>query len=539
LKLVEILRDALRSRESPVVLVETQSPFTALASLAVAGSGVPVYLWDPLDRLLVMRTDREGNITWEEVGGDSLLSALPVSRVLQLLLSSDGPAVVVRSYVTEEVEARELERLAKTLLTRVEPFEKGSKLVILMSDLYLFRESVAKLCITVQHLPPDEDEIREIFRMAGIEAGHELVAAVKGLTEDKITAILARAGGKADHRYFFAKKKEALVLSGLEIIEPKTDLDAIGGYRYLKDYVRRRLIPSIRSPELLAELGIAGDRPRGVLLYGLPGTGKTMFATALAAELGLPMVKLSPSQLFHGVVGESEKAVRRVVKVIEAMAPVVVFIDEADQLLTSRAEVSVGTDSGVTRRVVSALLEWLGSRERRSFVVFATNYARDIDKAFLRPGRIDAVIPVLLPDREARREIFRIHTRVLRRVPLEDVDTGFIVPTTDTIEDYVVRSTELWTGAEIEKMVVTAAWYALDAGSKSVRMEHIEQAIRDTGVDRHLRRRENEEFLNSLKYIENIDWNVLREGINESYRDSSVPDIARELLRKIAKEQQG
>jgi ATP-dependent 26S proteasome regulatory subunit len=539
LKLVEILRDALRSRESPVVLVETQSPFTALASLAVAGSGVPVYLWDPLDRLLVMRTDREGNITWEEVGGDSLLSALPVSRVLQLLLSSDGPAVVVRSYVTEEVEARELERLAKTLLTRVEPFEKGSKLVILTSDLYLFRESVAKLCITVQHLPPDENEIREIFQMAGIEAGHELVAAVKGLTEDKITAILARAGGKADHRYFFAKKKEALVLSGLEIIEPKTDLDAIGGYRYLKDYVRRRLIPSIRSPELLAELGIAGDRPRGVLLYGLPGTGKTMFATALAAELGLPMVKLSPSQLFHGIVGESEKAVRRVVKVIEAMAPVVVFIDEADQLLTSRAEVSVGTDSGVTRRVVSALLEWLGSRERRSFVVFATNYARDIDKAFLRPGRIDAVIPVLLPDREARREIFRIHTRVLRRVPLEDVDTGFIVPTTDTIEDYVVRSTELWTGAEIEKMVVTAAWYALDAGSKSVRMEHIEQAIRDTGVDRHLRRRENEEFLNSLKYIENIDWNVLREGINESYRGSSVPDIARELLRKIAKEQQG
>jgi hypothetical protein len=70
-------------------------------------------------------------------------------------------------------------------------------------------------------------------------------------------------------------------------------------------------------------------------------------------------------------------------------------------------------------------------------------------------------------------------------------------------------------------------------------MEHIEQAIRDTGVDRHLRRRENEEFLNSLKYIENIDWNVLREGMNESYRDSSVPDIARELLRKIAKEQQG
>jgi ATP-dependent 26S proteasome regulatory subunit len=539
LKLVEILRDALRSRESPVVLVETQSPFTALASLAVAGSGVPVYLWDPLDRLLVMRTDREGNIAWEEVGGDSLLSALPVSRVLQLLLSSDGPAVVVRSYVTEEVEARELERLAKTLLTRVESFEKGSKLVILTSDLYLFRESVAKLCITVQHLPPDEDEIREIFRMAGIEAGHELVAAVKGLTEDKITAILARAGGKADHRYFFAKKKEALVLSGLEIMEPKTGLDAIGGYRYLKDYVRRRLIPSIRSPELLAELGIAGDRPRGVLLYGLPGTGKTMFATALAAELGLPMVKLSPSQLFHGIVGESEKAVRRVVKVIEAMAPVVVFIDEADQLLTSRAEVSVGTDSGVTRRVVSALLEWLGSRERRSFVVFATNYARDIDPAFLRPGRIDAVIPVFLPDADARREIFRIHTRVLRRVPLEDVDWGPIVPTTDTIEDRVVRSTELWTGAEIEKMVVTAAWYALDAGSKRVRMEHVEQAIRDTGVDRHLRRRENEEFLNSLKYIENIDWNVLREGINESYRGSSVPDIARELLRKIAKEQQG
>jgi transitional endoplasmic reticulum ATPase len=217
------------------------------------------------------------------------------------------------------------------------------------------------------------------------------------------------------------------------------------------------------------------------------------------------------------------------------MAPVVVFIDEADQLLTSRAEVSVGTDSGVTRRVVSALLEWLGSRERRSFVVFATNYARDIDPAFLRPGRIDAVIPVFLPDADARREIFRIHTRVLRRVPLEDVDWGPIVPTTDTIEDYVVRSTELWTGAEIEKMVVTAAWYALDEGSKRVRMEHIERAIEDTGVDRELRRRENEEFLKSLRFIENVDRNVLREGINEIYGSQAMPDVARELLRRLSR----
>jgi ATP-dependent 26S proteasome regulatory subunit len=527
LKLVEILSDALRSRESPVILVETLSPYTALVSLAVAGGRLqlPVYLWDPLDRLLEMRTDREGNITWEEVGGgDYLIAALPVNRVLQVLLSPGRPSVVAKGYVTEEAEVRELERLAKALLMRAEAFESGSKLVILTSDIYLFRDSVAKLCITVQHLPPDENEIREIFQVAGIEADPKLLVSVKGLTEDKLTSILARAKGKADHAYFFAKKKEALVLSGLEIVEPKVNLDSIGGYRYLKSYVRRRLIPSIQNPELLAELGIAEDRPRGVLLYGLPGTGKTMFATALAAEVGLPMVKLSPSQLFHGIVGESEKAVRRIVRVIEAMAPVIVFIDEADQLLTSRAEVSVGTDSGVTRRVVSALLEWLGSRERKSFVVFATNFAKDVDKAFLRPGRIDAVIPVFLPDEEARLEIFRIHTQVLRKVPLEDVDEG-----------HVVRSTELWTGAEIEKMVVTAAWYALDAGSKRVTMEHVERAIEDTGVDRDLRRRENEEFLESLKSIENIDRNVLREGISESYRGPAMPDIAREMLRKFSK----
>jgi SpoVK/Ycf46/Vps4 family AAA+-type ATPase len=527
-KLVEILRDAIRSRESPVVLVETLSPYTALASLAsaVGDLRMPVYLWDPLDRLLKMGVNEKGNIVWkEEAGGDySLVATLPVNRVLQLLLSSDRPVVVVRSYVTEEAEARELERVAKALLTRGEAFESGSKLVVLTSDLYLFRDSVAKLCITVQHLPPDEDGIREIFRMFGIDAYPRLVAAAKGLTEDKIMAILAKAEGKADHAYFFAKKKEALVLSGLEIVEPRAGLDAIGGYRYLKRYVKWRLIPSIQNPELLAELGIAGDRPRGILLYGLPGTGKTMFATALAAELGLPMVKLSPSQLFHGIVGESEKAVRRIVRVIEAMAPVVVFIDEADQLLTSRAEVSVGADSGVTRRVVSALLEWLGSRERRSFVVFATNYARDIDPAFLRPGRIDAVIPVFLPDADARREIFRIHTQVLRRVPLEGVD-----------EDRVVRSTELWTGAEIEKMVVTAAWYALDVGSKRVGMEHIERAVEDTGVDRELRSHENEEFLKSLRSIENVDRNVLREGINEIYGNQAMPDVARELLRRLSR----
>ncbi len=521
MKLVETLQRALKSPESPVILVETLSPYTALLSCVQAAAETgkrAICLWDSMGRLRLLVT-RENETKWIPFEQGAFM--MPVSdRVLELLISRESNCTVMRSYVTEEQEAREMEMLIKLLLSITDAYVSQNKLVVLTADLMLFRDSISRLCITIQHSLPDSDEIRKLLETCGISADSQLIEAMRGLTEDKITNILAEMGGKADPGYFYEKKKEALRLSGLELVEPDVTLDAVGGYRYLKNYIRNRLIRSLRDVDLLTRFGIARDRPRGILLYGLPGTGKTMFATALAAEVGLPMVKLSPSQLFHGIVGESEKAVRRIVKVIEAMAPIIVFIDEADQLLMSRTEVSAGTDSGVSRRVVSALLEWLGSRERKSFAVFATNHVRDIDPAFLRPGRIDAVVPVLLPDEEARREIFRIHTSVVRKIPLIDVD-----------EDYVVKETEMWTGAEIEKMVVSAAWYAIDEGAEGVTMEHVRRAIMTHRVDKTVRRREYDTFLRSLEEIPNLDKELYRQGVIEIYGEAS--EVAHQLLRRI------
>ena len=519
-RLVSTLIDAIKSRRSPVVIVETLAPVASFSAVVQAGAMLrlnPVYI-DSMGRVFVPRKDEYGNLVWEqESDNNPLIAVQPLNRILKGF-GEQSSELFIRSYVTEEHEVRELEALIKSLITLTSTYKSRSRLVILTSDLGLFKEPVARHCTTVQHAPPGEDELRKLFASLKLDVNSQVIDAARGLTEDQIFAAIAEKR-RADPEHFYAMKKEVLTVAGLEVVEPTITLDAIGGYNYLKEYVRTVLIPSLREPDVLAKYGLARDRLRGILLYGLPGTGKTVFAMALAAEVGIPMVKLSPSQLFHGIVGESEKAVRRIVKVVEAMAPVVVFIDEADQLLTSRSAIQVGTDSGVTRRVTSALLEWLGARDRRSFVVAATNYAGDIDPAFLRPGRLDVVVPVLLPDAEARREIFRIHTRVLRNVPLVDVD-----------EDHVVRSTELWTGAEIEKMVKTAAWYALKERAEGVNMEHVIRALEDNKVNLDLRKKRYQEFSKSLETIENVDRMVLKEALREMRGEVDTFDVTKGLI---------
>jgi hypothetical protein len=531
IKLVQAIEKALKSRGSPAVLVETQSPLTAFTAAVQAATSfakgydtVNIYHWDDLGRLLAAAEDRGGGLAWREapVLEPAALRALSA-------LSSDGANVVVRSYVTDGQAAREVAAVASILLHRPEAYAGACRLVVISSDLSLFPPEVSGLCATVEHRPPDSGGVAHFLSAVGYIPDTRLVESARGLSEDQILAVLSRSKeekGAADPEFFYEEKRRLLALAGLEVVRPSRGLESIGGYGYLKRYIHSRLIPSIADVDGLRRLGIDADRPRGILLYGLPGTGKTAFAMALAAEVGVPMVRLTPSQLFHGIVGESEKAVRRVVRAVEALAPVIVFIDEADQLMTSRAEVPVGTDSGVARRVTSGLLEWLGSRERQSFVIAATNHARDIDPAFLRPGRIDAVIPVFPPDAKARAEIFRVHTQVVRNVPV----------VADPAE--VAASTELWTGAEIEKLVVSAAWLAYDESREShrqvpVKRKHIEAAVEHVGVDMKKRESELEKFVRSLAELPNLERAVYRSGLEEFTR-RSPGDAFASLLKRLS-----
>jgi len=348
--------------------------------------------------------------------------------------------------------------------------------------------------------------------LAKIRDPMELVRLTAGLNVSEISDIITSgiykmaAGLISDMREYITKKKEETVLKlsgGVLTLEyTEYGFESVGGLHRLKEYIRDNIINILKHYEIAMKLGI--ELPRGILLLGPPGTGKTIFAQALAKEVGLLFIRMHPSLVFSKYVGESEHRIRRIIKLIESLAPCIVFLDEIDQL-GHRSDVS--TDSGVSRRVFSALLEWLGDKKRKAIVIGTTNEPDFLDRAFLRVGRFDLIVPVLYPDLEARKEILHVHTKVIRNIPLaEDVDF-----------DFLARATEYWNGAEIENMVKIAARIAhrkIVNGERDtivVTMDDFVEALERTKINIEERKEQYRRYLriaerytNDKKFLETI-----------------------------------
>ena len=201
----------------------------------------------------------------------------------------------------------------------------------------------------------------------------------------------------------------------------------------------------MRFPEVFNKAGIRP--PKGVLLFGPPGTGKTMLAKAVATESGANFIAVRGPEVLSKWVGESEKAIREIFKRARQTAPTVVFFDEIDSIAPLRG---MGHDSGVTERMVNQLLSEMDGIVPLSKVVViaATNRPDIIDPALLRPGRFDRLIYVPPPDKQARLEILKVHTK---SVPLSP----------DVNLEALAEKTEGYTGADLEALVREATMISL------------------------------------------------------------------------------
>jgi transitional endoplasmic reticulum ATPase len=206
------------------------------------------------------------------------------------------------------------------------------------------------------------------------------------------------------------------------------------------------------------------EAAKGVMLYGPPGTGKTLLAKAVANESESNFISVKGPELLNKYVGESEKGVREIFSKARENAPTVIFFDEIDAIATERGR-NTG-DSGVSERVVSQLLTELdGIEELEDVVVIATSNRPDlIDPALLRPGRLDRHVHVPVPDEEARRAIFEVHTR---EKPLAD----------DVDLDRLARRTEGYVGADVEAVTREAAMAASREFINSVEPEDIDDTL--------------------------------------------------------------
>jgi transitional endoplasmic reticulum ATPase len=259
---------------------------------------------------------------------------------------------------------------------------------------------------------------------------------------------------------------------------PDVTWNDVGGLEDTKERLRETIQWPLEYPEVFDQLDM--QAAKGVLMYGPPGTGKTLLAKAVANESESNFISIKGPELLNKFVGESEKGVREVFSKARENAPTIVFFDEIDSIATERGKNS--GDSGVGERVVSQLLTELdGLESLEDVVVIATTNRPDlIDSALLRPGRLDRHVHVPVPDEEARRRIFEVHTR---EKPLAD----------DVDLDVLARKTEGYVGADIEAVAREASMNASrefiasvdpeevgeSVGNVRVTMDHFEDALEE------------------------------------------------------------
>lgn len=247
---------------------------------------------------------------------------------------------------------------------------------------------------------------------------------------------------------FALKRVPPSAIRELVVEVPKVMWEDIGGNYNVKKMLEQTVEWPIKHPDAFKRLGI--DPPTGVLLYGPPGCSKTLTAKALATESGLNFISIKGPEVFDKYVGDSEKAIRRIFAKARAVSPSIIFIDELDGLAGERSGKS-DTSSKMTDRVLTTLLAELDGVEAREdvIIVAATNRPDKIDKALLRPGRIDRMIHVPLPDAETRREIVKIQFKKCLVPPSIDVN-------------WLVEKTSQYSGAEIWSVCREAGIAALE-----------------------------------------------------------------------------
>ncbi len=277
-------------------------------------------------------------------------------------------------------------------------------------------------------------------------------------------------------------EREDPYVKAMEVVErPKVTFDDIGGLEEQKRELYEAVILPLTKPQLFRELGI--EPPKGVLLYGPPGCGKTLLAKAVASMSNATFIRVVGSEFVHKYVGEGARIVREVFKMARKKAPAIVFIDEIDAIAAKRIDIGTSGEREVQRTLMQLLAELDGFDPLGDVkVIAATNRIDILDPALLRPGRFDRLIYVPPPDEKGRYEIFRIHTRRMKLA--EDVDLA-----------YLARITEGATGADIKAIVMEAGYNALRRGARRVSMSDFLAAVEKVLKKRRRYQYETQDYL--------------------------------------------
>jgi len=328
---------------------------------------------------------------------------------------------------------------------------------------------------------PDEEElnalVRRTLRTAHRESHIEveltrtawrtILRNLRGLTRRQAEQIIHEciAGDRRfdaeDLNTILAAKRRALHAGGLlEYVQTPVSLDEIGGLGRLKRWLARR---KEAMSEQADDFGL--QHPRGVLMLGVQGAGKSLCAKAIATAWQRPLLRMDVGALYDRYVGESERRLRDALQQAEVMAPVILWIDEIEKAFASAA--SRSTDGGLSQRMFGTLLTWMQEHAAPVFLVATANDIEALPPELLRKGRFDEIFFVDLPGKKTREAIFRIHLNRRGRDP-----AAFDLPA-------LARASEGYSGAEIEQAVISALHEAF-ADKTDVTTELIEKVLADS-----------------------------------------------------------
>ncbi len=258
------------------------------------------------------------------------------------------------------------------------------------------------------------------------------------------------------------EKESVIKKSGLlEYYHPKDSLNSIGGLENLKSWVETRGRAFDKSAR---DFGLS--TPKGVLLLGIPGCGKSLTAKVIAKTWNFPLLRFDLGKVFGGIVGESERNIREALEVARALSPCVLWIDEIEKGL-SGVQSSGATDGGTTSRVFGTFLTWMQEKEEPVFVVATANDISLLPPELLRKGRFDEIFFVDLPSKHERQNIFKIHLQKKDRDP-DNFDI-----------EYLADISQGFTGAEIEQIINDALFIAFNE-NRDLELHDMETCIKDT-----------------------------------------------------------
>ncbi|MHC4565134.1 MAG: AAA family ATPase [Planctomycetota bacterium] len=302
------------------------------------------------------------------------------------------------------------------------------------------------------------------------ETREQIVHALLGLTLAEAENVLAKALvqhrslAKKSLEVIHSEKKQIIRKSGLlEYYDAEEDMNSIGGLDALKDWLRKR---SVAFTDQARAFGLPA--PKGVLLLGVQGCGKSLMAKTISNTWQLPLLRFDVGRVFGSLVGSSEQNIRRAIKVAESVAPVVFWVDEIDKAFRGSRGSGASTDGGTSARVFGTFLTWLSEKQEPVFVVSTANDVSMLPPELLRKGRFDEIFFVDLPAFAERKEIFHVHLAKRKMDPLEfDLDV-------------LSNASSGYSGAEIEEAIISAlfdAFYRKEEVSTEKLLSGVQQTV--------------------------------------------------------------